>query len=288
MPARRASLIIGATLTCCIFLHSNLRAGEWQSDLAVAQARAAELNVPLLLHFSADWCVPCKRMEATVLHDSSLLAIFDQEIVACKIDGTVNPHLLSNYQVSSYPSDVILSPDGQVLKRSSGVVDLDTYANLLRTTASAYRPEPVVKREPATQPEATKVVKGLGGYCPVTLSEKRKWKKGDAELKFEFKGITYYMVSERELEEFTKSPFKYAPRMLGCDPVVLTETSRAVPGKTRYGAFFDDQLFLFSTSENRSRFREKPLQYTKFRHALKIDQILKVVRNPQATDSLIR
>ena len=42
-----------------------------------------------------------------------------------------------------------------------------------------------------------------------------------------------------------------APRLIGCDPVVFSETERAIPGSTRFGAYFEGDLFLFVSSATR-------------------------------------
>jgi len=48
---------------------------------------------------------------------------------------------------------------------------------------------------------------------------------------------------------------------------------KAVTGSIRYGAFFDERLYLFRSPENRDQFKKNPLKFTRIRSALKADQI---------------
>ena len=65
--------------------------------------------------------------------------------------------------------------------------------------------------------------------------------------------------------------------MLGCDPVILWESDKAVAGDIRFGAFFDDELFLFKSDERRRQFKASPEKYMRLQHALKADQIERTV-----------
>ena len=114
---------------------------------------------------------------------------------------------------------------------------------------------------------------GLSGYSPISLRKHRKWVKGERKYAGQFKGILYYMVDEAELEQFNSDPEKYAPRLLGCDPVVLAETDRAIPGSTRFAAFFGEELYGFVSSATRDRFKQNPQKYVKTRHVLRLEQL---------------
>jgi YHS domain-containing protein len=61
------------------------------------------------------------------------------------------------------------------------------------------------------------------------------------------------------------------PRLLGCDPVVLYRTDRAMSGSTEFGAYFDGGLYLFTAPETRTEFKEHPMRYTRTRHVLRPD-----------------
>ena len=81
------------------------------------------------------------------------------------------------------------------------------------------------------------------------------------------------LLSEEEHRRFQQSPQHFVPRMLGCDPVELWRSDRAVQGSVQFGAFFDKQLYLFTNSKTRNEFKRDPLQYIRMRHALKATEI---------------
>src|SRR5690242_1763666 len=83
-------------------------AGVWKTDFAAAQAEAKNLNRPLVVHFGATWCAPCRRMEKEVLHSSQVLKSLDAGFVAVKVDVDRNPKVQAKYRVENLPTDIIL------------------------------------------------------------------------------------------------------------------------------------------------------------------------------------
>nr|MCH9793053.1 hypothetical protein [Planctomycetota bacterium] len=85
--------------------------------------------------------------------------------------------------------------------------------------------------------------------------------------------ITYFLSNHTELEIFKNDPGRYAPQLLGCDPVILNKQDRAIPGNTKYGAYYDQNLYLFVDLESREAFKKNPDRFSRTMHVLKIDQI---------------
>ncbi|MDA1163695.1 MAG: thioredoxin family protein [Planctomycetota bacterium] len=115
---------------------------------------------------------------------------------------------------------------------------------------------------------------GLSGYSPVAIKTRRVWAKGHEKLSVTWQGVVYYMSNDREYAAFKNAPHRYAPRMLGCDPVVLWQSDRAVQGIVDYGAFYDGELYLFTTAETRDRFKVNPDQFVRVRHVLNPDEVI--------------
>jgi thiol:disulfide interchange protein len=85
----------------------------WMKDFDTAQSESQRLNRPLLIHFHADWCVPCRRMDRDVLSSPELAEQFQQAFVGVKVDADQHPELLKRFGVRSLPADVVVSPDGK-------------------------------------------------------------------------------------------------------------------------------------------------------------------------------
>jgi thiol-disulfide isomerase/thioredoxin/YHS domain-containing protein len=259
----------------------------WMQDFDTAQSESQRLNRPLLIHFHADWCVPCRRMDRDVLSSPELAEQFQQAFVGVKVDADQHPELLKRFGVRSLPADVVVSPDGKLLIQTRGYQEKKTYVARLDQLGQRFQPPqgtpvPLEKSDgsmlardqnsiPPVPP--AKSLQGLDGFSPVSLFNWREWRKGEAQFTAYYKGVAYQMVTREELDEFTANPDKYVPRLLGCDPVILLQSDRAVQGNTKYGAYFDGALYLFQGPETRAEFKKAPMRYIKTRHVLNVDEI---------------
>lgn len=268
----------------------------WLRDMRTAEAEARRLNRPLLIHFYADWCGPCKKMEGEALSSPDLMRQLGARFVGVKINTDQNRELAKQFNVESLPSDIIVAPDGKVLAHSVGYqAERDYLSRLARIDAKFTQsqktmvasdgpdgagakpdvlkpidtsPPPAARRSPG---DAAFV--GLNGYSPVALYHKRDWIKGKKENAAVYEGVVYYFVSADEAAEFDADPARFAPRILGCDPIVLQETERAIPGSTRFGAYFEERLFLFVGSATRDQFKQDPEKFGKVKQTVRVDQI---------------
>jgi YHS domain-containing protein len=161
-------------------------------------------------------------------------------------------------------------------------------ASLSQVTPPPIAPSPV-RQSPAEQPQiaattAPSVARsaslkrafpgvGLHGFSPVSLVGDHKWMRGSDRFAWEYKGITYHMTSAEELQQFKNDADRFAPQVLGCDPVILDVTDRAVSGDIRYAAFFDGELYLFVSEKSRQAFRQDPDRFVRTKHVLNIDDL---------------
>jgi YHS domain-containing protein/thioredoxin-related protein len=258
----------------------------WHTDFETARKTAQQQNRPMLLHFYADWCFPCKRMEKDVLSRPAVVQVLSSNLVLVKIDVDRSPDLAKRFGVNQFPSDVIVDPTGERILSSTGYQEADKYVAFARhgqrqfgdqiaaTMTSTTRGKNESQQTPADEADSEPAMVALDGYCPVSLAATREWVKGDARFSSEHRGQLYYLSSAEQKSAFESDPRKYVPQLLGCDPVILRDTDLAVPGSIRFGAYYDDELFLFASQENRTAFKSEPHRYTRtrvVRHADEID-----------------
>jgi thiol-disulfide isomerase/thioredoxin/YHS domain-containing protein len=342
----------------------------WKTDFAAAEAEAKAANRPLVVHFGAVWCGPCKKMEKEVLNFPQALQMLDAGFVAVKVDLDKNKTIGAKYGVQNMPTDLIISPEGKILVRSEGYEDIARVgdrdrkkylANLSRIntqyagaakrqeqpkiadnrngaeqrdprnsartaplkTAPSNTDRALASAAPATKdklvPPANKIDSPVGaqpvgalpgalasndepavpdeindvpvdieledvlvamdGYCPVTLRTTRTWTTGDKSISLEHEGQIYYFVTADKRAQFKAHPARYAPRLLGCDPVTLADSDVAVRGSTQFGAFYDGALFLFENADSRAKFRKTPTRYSQLKHVLKPEDVKNVASN---------
>jgi len=245
---------------------TTVQAGEgWYESFEEAQSAAAANDVPLLIHFHASWCGPCRQMESQVLSRAQVQGALRRGLAAVEVDVSQHPDIAQQYGATTVPRDVVVMPDGSSRTLNVGFKSVSGYMGLLQSIAQVKRP--------VQQTVSSTSIVGLEGFCPVKLLADRKWVSGSEKLKETYRGVTYYLSSQEALETFRKDPRRYSPQNLGCDPVVLLKDQKAVTGKIKYGAFFDNQLFLFDSFENRKAFKETPLKFTRIQHAIKVDEL---------------
>jgi len=247
-------------------------------------------------------------MDRDVFADLQVQQALTDGIASVKVDVTQEPELASRCGATSVPRDVVMFPDGTIETINVGFAQKQQYLKLLRdiavrgkrmavpkpsgpiaataivsndprqagptrTTESAPQNEPPIVISKASEPSIDLPLIGLEGFCPVLLHGKREWLAGNEAVTADFRGVRYMFSSESSRDVFLKNPSIYAPQDLGCDAVVLTDTQRAITGSIRFGAFFDQKLYLFQSPENRDQFKQNPLKFVRIRSALRVDQI---------------
>jgi YHS domain-containing protein/thiol-disulfide isomerase/thioredoxin len=169
--------------------------------------------------------------------------------------------------------------------RALALAQLQSSESVASSTEPRPWPESGSSQLPVTQPsigtpnvirppgETRPPLIGLDGYCPVAINARRQWLRGRKDLAVTHQGVIYYLASEEEHQQFKQAPWQFVPKMLGCDPVALWESDKALQGSVQYGAFFDRQLYLFVDSESRTRFKRDPVKYTRVRHAIQAHDV---------------
>jgi protein disulfide-isomerase len=88
---------------------------QWLSDLEAAKKLARETNRMVLVHFWTPSCGPCLNLDKTVFNQTSVSAALETKFVPVKLNANENSATAQGFGITRVPTDVILTPDGQVV-----------------------------------------------------------------------------------------------------------------------------------------------------------------------------
>lgn len=124
---KRFFLLKGLLLVLSLFITSQkLHAVQFAHlSLAEAKARAAQLQRPLLIHFAANWCLPCQWMDKNTFVDPAVSTYLDNQYLAVRIDvdevqGYADKEACG---VKYLPSLLIFNASGIVVSRYEETLD---------------------------------------------------------------------------------------------------------------------------------------------------------------------
>lgn len=153
----------------------------YPGTLAQLQYKAKTANKPYLLAFSTVWCGPCKNMEKYTFTNPELAQYLKDNYLAFRVDGESimgdGIEVAQKYDVRFYPTLIVFSPEGAVLKRLSGfqsaevlLQELKKYRNV-QEKPEAKLSSPIAQgTAPTPLPQA---VPGEGLY-KMTISRQEK------------------------------------------------------------------------------------------------------------------
>ena len=95
---------------------------QWEENFEAAMQRARAEGKPILIDFYADWCGPCKMMDAQTYPDRDVIAQ-SQNWVTVKVNGEKRPDVMQAYGVSGYPTILFAQGSGQPLSSTTGFLD---------------------------------------------------------------------------------------------------------------------------------------------------------------------
>lgn len=123
---------------------------RWLDDLEVARKFSVESGRPLLLHFWAPWCSPCKRMEQSTFVDPNVVRLLDEHYIPVKlnVDHPANKQFAEQHGIRGVPADLVVAPDGRILARSVQFLEATQYTTMLTQVVAMLQSSKMVQSPP--------------------------------------------------------------------------------------------------------------------------------------------
>ncbi len=135
---RWAVVLLGFALVCFILLPAETPPPSltWTPYSAAAFARVREEERPILLYFSADWCLPCKELSVTTFRSPEVLSATEGltllKVNLTTADDRAAAEFRRSFEVVGVPTLIILGPNGDELWRNVGYITADDLVDAIK------------------------------------------------------------------------------------------------------------------------------------------------------------
>ncbi|MBY0587890.1 thioredoxin family protein [bacterium] len=110
----------------------------WRTDFDHALGEAKATGKLILVNIHATWCIPCKKLNATTLMDPGLATEITQSTIPVSLDADQDANVIRQWPITGFPTQLFLTPDGQILNTIVGFVPVETYLATLRKSQETY------------------------------------------------------------------------------------------------------------------------------------------------------
>lgn len=107
---------------------------EWQQFSIASYEESLKNNEAMLIDFYADWCIPCKELDALTFSDPRVIKELES-YTSYKVDMTqmteANEELRKKFNVIGMPTVLIINSKGEEVHRLTGFVNADEFLKLI-------------------------------------------------------------------------------------------------------------------------------------------------------------
>ncbi|MEQ1824632.1 MAG: thioredoxin family protein [Pirellula sp.] len=159
---------------CCLLAGNSLSAASeigWSNDYETSVQRAATSNRVLMLHFYTDNCPPCRLLEKKTFHDPALIDAINENVVPTRINADHRRDLATKFNVTRWPTDIYLFPNGDEIYRGVSDQDPSVYSTKIKRIALRHR-DWSVEREVIAKSSQRRQDQAIAANTPQIQAEK--------------------------------------------------------------------------------------------------------------------
>jgi thiol:disulfide interchange protein len=89
-------------------------------------------NKKVFLHFYADWCMYCKKMEQSTFKDPEVIDALNQDYIPVRVNTDLDPETTRLYGVRPIPDTWFIYENGEPMGNRPGFISVDQMKVLLK------------------------------------------------------------------------------------------------------------------------------------------------------------
>jgi thioredoxin-related protein len=122
-------LLVLATKPVIIYAESDsIRWQSYSSGMKFAETQ----NIPIFLHFYADWCRYCDKMAKETFQENTIIEFLNSNFVSIKVNYDTEKELAKKYQVRGLPTTFVIDSKGERLGPIPGYLSEKMLLEMLR------------------------------------------------------------------------------------------------------------------------------------------------------------
>jgi thioredoxin-related protein len=100
-----------------------------------AVEKASTENKKIFIYGHTDWCGYCRKMEKSTFKEKEVNDFMNANFVSLNYDLEKGEgiHIAAKYGLKSYPAYVLLSPKGELLSKTGGYINQETFLGWVKS-----------------------------------------------------------------------------------------------------------------------------------------------------------
>lgn len=108
---------------------------HWKDhETAPDQSKAS--GKPLIIHFYADWCSWCKKMDKNTFSEESVASYINDKFIATRINTEKNSDIAAAFRVRGLPDTWFFTSEGESITHFPGFMPAEQFLSLLKYIGS--------------------------------------------------------------------------------------------------------------------------------------------------------
>jgi len=108
---------------------------DWQYYSDSAYEKALQNNEKMIIDFYADWCIPCKELDALTFSDEKVIS-GSKDFISMKVDMTKTMSeeteiIRQKFAIRGMPTVIIIDSNGDEIERLTGFVNAEEFLKII-------------------------------------------------------------------------------------------------------------------------------------------------------------